>query len=219
MGPGFPFHQGRFQGLWVAPACSRARCFHSTKEGFKGSEGLDYKPEEQAFPFHQGRFQGMEIGVSSQSRPRVSIPPRKVSRPVQGAQIVQGHIVFPFHQGRFQGVHAVERYGVWQRFPFHQGRFQGRSGTSCRTGRTTVSIPPRKVSREAGTGDAGAAERGFHSTKEGFKVGAGGPDDDTDRAFPFHQGRFQGQRLQRPRWDDPRFHSTKEGFKGHHLLS
>ena len=143
----FPFHQGRFQGGTppVLVAVIELR-FHSTKEGFKGRTWLRRQRRRRQFPFHQGRFQGI---AASQSRTPQSS--------------------FPFHQGRFQGgcfgcpmpfrtrfhstkegfkVHRLRTGAtVAPVFPFHQGRFQGACpSTPCHLD-STVSIPPRKVSR------------------------------------------------------------------------
>ena len=58
---------------------------------------------------------------------------------------------FPFHQGRFQGPQLGQCFIIPYEFPFHQGRFQGAP--------SEVSTPSIAY---------------FHSTKEGFKVGATG---------------------------------------------
>ena len=67
---------------WIVAGLCEDLCFHSTKEGFKVQQGTGQDPVSAVFPFHQGRFQGMPRHWPSGRRFLVSIPPRKVSRPL-----------------------------------------------------------------------------------------------------------------------------------------
>ena len=101
-----------------------AFCFHSTKEGFK--------VRDQRYPV---------------SPMEVSIPPRKVSRPIGTCSPAK----------------------KTQRFPFHQGRFQGKAAHDAGHG-FGESFHSTKEGFKAGMGEISMLERrGFHSTKEGFK--------------------------------------------------
>ena len=209
----FPFHQGRFQGC---PLCGRELVeivfpFHQGR--FQGS---DHGPEVcgcPEFPFHQGRFQGCTQPFTHQDSAYVSIPPRKVSRPLRGdldefpaigfhstkegfkvARLSQNHIrleEFPFHQGRFQGIKSHRVF--FKKICFHSTKegFKAKAHRKKECQRK-VSIPPRKVSRHSASSLRVAALVGFHSTKEGFK------------ASPIFN----------PWTSSGSFHSTKEGFKG-----
>ena len=124
------------------------------------------------FPFHQGRFQGRKVTVYFSQRILVSIPPRKVSRnlrlplhapppqvsiPPRKVSRETPHILRQlrlrcFHSTK-EGFKASRRFrppraSAW--FPFHQGRFQGIEGPWHSTPIWSVSIPPRKVSRQDG---------------------------------------------------------------------
>ena len=122
----FPFHQGRFQGQRqggnkypLVPG------FHSTKEGFKAGERESGACDARMFPFHQGRFQGSGPPDPRQSRRKVSIPPRKVSR--LGLFCAVGDSKVRFHSTK-EGFKVRARSVYFTRirlFPFHQGRFQG----------------------------------------------------------------------------------------------
>ena len=98
-------------------------------------------------------------------------------------------------------------------FPFHQGRFQGSSRVNSTSESERVSIPPRKVSRAAGTRMTPTTRRVSIPPRKVSREETGRGAESRTHAFPFHQGRFQGGTDSCPIGRHPSFHSTKEGFK------
>ena len=169
---GFPFHQGRFQGI-----------LENVNDVIVFFVSIPPRKVSRLVPDRTCRAQPWGV----------SIPPRKVSR-VDG--VLRGHAdtMFPFHQGRFQGLGtgACRRGCRPVSIPPRKVSREARLSRSIRR-RTPVSIPPRKVSR-----GRPRVQREYRSFRFPFHQGRfQGREDLTSfpvfRQFPFHQGRFQGR--------------------------
>ena len=234
-------------------------CFHSTKEGFKGNVYRTIEPcgsrfhstkegfkvilksfaNFLAFCFHSTK-EGFK--VRDQRYPvspmEVSIPPRKVSRPIGTCSPAKKTQRFPFHQGRFQGKAAHDAgHGFGESFHSTKEGFKEPVQGHQLVPSHCVSIPPRKVSRTIlcppNWGEAGlvsipprkvsrALDCCGHVAEQLVSI----PPRKVSRThvpasisrkyprFPFHQGRFQGALNAVRARQCPSFHSTKEGFKG-----
>ena len=210
----FPFHQGRFQGQRRFAAAPMPSGFHSTKEGFKGSQGTLFKSDEGSVSIPPRKVSRSTGRRDSNGKVDVSIPPRKVSRKLYKLGT----------RWRWERFHSTKE--GFKAYAPHHLESSSSGFHSTKEGFKVVKRDPtqRKKncfhSTKEGFKGYRSPERyfgvsGFHSTKEGFKgrrsvcsqapvrrvsipprkVSREGAELDCSGAtsvFPFHQGRFQG---------------------------